>query len=69
MNEPVGDGVGENTRSPQSGRIRTDRMTRNVLFSWAGQIVFLNRRFLLPRFIDRHIGQAGLGVWISAGPW
>ena len=64
MNEPVAGGVGGNYPEPpspdESGR---DRMTRNVLFSWAGQIVFLIAGFLMPRFIDRHIGQAGLGVW------
>ena len=43
-----------------SGR---DRMAWNVFTSWAGYIVFIVAGFVLPRFIDRHVSQAGLGVW------
>ncbi len=35
----------------------------NVITSWAGHAVFLVGGFLLPRVIDRHIGQASLGIW------
>jgi O-antigen/teichoic acid export membrane protein len=40
-----------------------DRMTWNVLVSWAGHVVFIAAGFVLPRFIDDHIGHAALGVW------
>ena len=43
-----------------SGR---DRITRNLLYSWGGSIVFLVAGFIMPRFIDRHLGQTMLGVW------
>ncbi len=40
-----------------------DRLLRNVVMSWAGHAVFLVAGFIMPRQIDRHIGQVGLGVW------
>src|SRR5690348_219890 len=40
-----------------------DRMVSNVLASWAGHLVFIVAGFVMPRQIDRHIGQVGLGVW------
>jgi O-antigen/teichoic acid export membrane protein len=40
-----------------------DRMFSNVAASWAGQIVFVIAGFIMPRQIDQHLGQAGLGVW------
>lgn len=43
-----------------SGR---DRVTRNVLISWAGQFVFVIFGFVLPRLIDDNLGQVSLGVW------
>jgi O-antigen/teichoic acid export membrane protein len=39
------------------------RIAWNVITSWAGHAVFLVGGFLLPRVIDRHIGQASLGIW------
>jgi O-antigen/teichoic acid export membrane protein len=39
------------------------RIAWNVITSWAGHAVFLVGGFILPRVIDRHIGQASLGVW------
>lgn len=38
-------------------------MARNVLASWAGYAVLIAAGFIMPRFIDRHIGQTALGVW------
>lgn len=35
----------------------------NVLWSWAGHLVFIVAGFLLPRFMDRQVGQEMLGVW------
>lgn len=43
-----------------SGR---DRMAWNVVASWLGHSVFVVAGFFLPRVIDRHLGQTGLGIW------
>ncbi|NLE28065.1 MAG: oligosaccharide flippase family protein [Phycisphaerae bacterium] len=43
-----------------SGR---NRLFRNVLSSWAGHLVFIISGFIMPRMIDTHAGQSGLGVW------
>lgn len=40
-----------------------NRITRNVLASWLGYSVFVVGGFIMPRFIDREIGQHALGVW------
>jgi O-antigen/teichoic acid export membrane protein len=39
------------------------RLAFNVLASWAGHAVFVVAGFVLPRIIDRSVGQEGLGVW------
>ena len=38
-------------------------MVSNVLGSWGAQTVFIVAGFILPRMIDRHLGQDVLGVW------
>lgn len=43
-----------------SGR---DRMLRNVVTSWAAHLVFVVSGFVLPRVIDRSLGQEALGIW------
>ncbi len=40
-----------------------DRLAVNVLFNWGGHFVFIVAGFLLPRMIDRRLGQDILGVW------
>lgn len=40
-----------------------DRMVRNVLTSWAAYLVFVVAGFIMPRMIDRTLGQQSLGVW------
>jgi O-antigen/teichoic acid export membrane protein len=40
-----------------------DRLVSNVVFSWAGHFVFVIAGFILPRMIDRRLGQELLGVW------
>jgi O-antigen/teichoic acid export membrane protein len=40
-----------------------DRLTWNVISSWAAHVVFIVAGFIMPRMIDRHIGQVSLGVW------
>ena len=47
-------------RPDLSGR---DRFAWNVFTSWASYGVFIISGFILPRFIDQHVGQAALGVW------
>ncbi len=39
------------------------RLARNVVWSWAGHIVFVISGFVMPRMIDSHIGQHLLGTW------
>src|SRR5262245_54002486 len=38
-------------------------MVANVLASWGGQFIFIIAGFVMPRMIDRHLGQSLLGVW------
>jgi O-antigen/teichoic acid export membrane protein len=40
-----------------------DRLARNVFVSWAGYIVVIIAGFIMPRMIDRQIGQEALGIW------
>lgn len=40
-----------------------NRLAANVLASWAGHFVFIIAGLILPRMIDRRIGQQALGVW------
>lgn len=40
-----------------------DRLVPNVLFTWMAQFVFIIAGFILPRTIDRRLGQELLGVW------
>ncbi|MCP4609803.1 MAG: oligosaccharide flippase family protein [Planctomycetes bacterium] len=40
-----------------------DRLISNVLFSWVAHFVFIIAGFIMPRMIDRHLGQDLLGVW------
>jgi len=40
-----------------------DRLTWNVLCSWAGHLVFIVAGFIMPRMIDHKLGQGLLGVW------
>lgn len=40
-----------------------DRLVWNILSSWGGHLVFIVAGFVMPRMIDRRIGQASLGIW------
>ncbi len=40
-----------------------DRLVSNVVFSWAAHFVFIVSGFVMPRMIDRRLGQELLGVW------
>jgi O-antigen/teichoic acid export membrane protein len=48
------------SRPDTSGR---DRLAKNVLASWAGQLVFIVAGFMMPRLIDQRLGQVSLGIW------
>jgi O-antigen/teichoic acid export membrane protein len=49
--------------SPEADLTGRDRMTYNVVASWVGYLVFVVAGLILPRMIDRHIGQTALGIW------
>lgn len=40
-----------------------DRLVSNVVYSWAAHFVFIIAGFIMPRMIDRRLGQELLGVW------
>jgi O-antigen/teichoic acid export membrane protein len=40
-----------------------DRLVWNVIFNWGGHFVFIVTGFIVPRMIDRRLGQELLGVW------
>ncbi len=40
-----------------------DRLVCSVLFNWGGHFVFIIAGFIMPRMIDRRLGQNLLGVW------
>ena len=50
----------ERVKEDLSGR---DRLVSNVVFSWAAHFVFLIAGFIMPRMIDRRLGQELLGIW------
>ena len=49
--------------SPEKDRTGRSRLVSNVLFTWAGQMVFFVSGFIMPRLIDRKLGHDVLGVW------
>jgi len=54
---------GEAAGPSTDDRTGRDRMAFNVVASWAGHLVFVVAGFVLPRVIDRYVGQETLGVW------
>ena len=50
----------ERTGEDLTGR---DRLVSNVIFNWGGHFVFIIAGFIMPRMIDRRLGQELLGVW------
>jgi O-antigen/teichoic acid export membrane protein len=57
---PVQSPPGADGQPDLTGR---NRLVSNVLFSWAAHSVFIIAGFILPRMIDRQLGQELLGVW------
>lgn len=49
--------------APDKDLTGRSRLVSNVLFTWAGQLVFFVSGFIMPRLIDRKLGQEVLGVW------
>ena len=50
----------KNKKSDLSGR---DRLLSNVLWGWGSYLVVIIAGFIMPRFIDRYVGQVNLGIW------
>jgi len=40
-----------------------DRFASNLLHSWGGYIFIIVAGFIMPRLMDRHVGQFNLGIW------
>jgi len=53
----------EQDGKPQEDLTGRDRLVSNVLFSWGAHFVFIIAGFIMPRMIDRRLGQELLGVW------
>ncbi|HXS67661.1 MAG TPA: oligosaccharide flippase family protein [Candidatus Polarisedimenticolia bacterium] len=49
--------------APKKDLTGRSRLVSNVLFTWAGQMVFFVSGFIIPRLIDHKLGQEVLGVW------
>lgn len=56
-------GGSEQGGKPEGDLTGRDRLVSNVLFSWAAYFVFIIAGFIMPRMIDRRLGQESLGVW------
>ncbi len=61
MNDPVEKSPDES--KPAHDVTGRDRLVSNVLFSWGAHFVFIIAGFIMPRMIDRRLGQDLLGVW------
>jgi len=61
--EPRGEDLPAARRPAAADASGLEHMTWNVIASWGGHAVFVIAGFLMPRFIDRRIGQEALGVW------
>jgi O-antigen/teichoic acid export membrane protein len=48
---------------PQEDFTGRDRLVSNVIFGWGAHFVFIVAGFIMPRMIDRRLGQELLGVW------
>jgi O-antigen/teichoic acid export membrane protein/peptidoglycan/xylan/chitin deacetylase (PgdA/CDA1 family) len=49
--------------SHSSGSSGDGRISQSTLTSWAAYAIFVVAGFFMPRLIDRHLGQAALGIW------
>ncbi|MCX5673897.1 MAG: oligosaccharide flippase family protein [Planctomycetota bacterium] len=60
MIEPANNTLGAPLEEDLTGQ---DRITTNILASWAAHIVFVIAGFITPRMMDSYVGQAALGIW------
>lgn len=51
------------SQTNRRGEEGDSRLTRNVIFNWAGYSVFVVSGFILPRLISERLGQLSLGIW------
>ncbi|MFC1634700.1 polysaccharide deacetylase family protein [Planctomycetota bacterium] len=58
--QPVDPKQADKVQEDLTGR---DQLVSNVIWSWAAYLVFIVAGFVLPRMIDRRLGQELLGVW------
>lgn len=53
----------EEIGNPNEDMTGRDLLVSNVLYSWVGHLVFVIAGFIMPRMIDKRLGQELLGVW------
>ncbi|MHC5062326.1 MAG: hypothetical protein ACYTFK_14830, partial [Planctomycetota bacterium] len=53
----------ERAEKPKEDLTGRDRLVSNVIFNWAAYSVFIVAGFIMPRLIDRRLGQELLGIW------
>jgi O-antigen/teichoic acid export membrane protein len=63
MASPEAEGPAPDAAVGQEDRTGRDRLVRNILSGWGGQLVFVVAGFVMPRLIDRNLGQTALGIW------
>ncbi|MHC4116294.1 MAG: oligosaccharide flippase family protein [Planctomycetota bacterium] len=56
-------GTFEHSAGAQTELTGRDRLISNVLFSWSAHFVFIVAGFIVPRMIDRRLGEDLLGIW------
>ena len=55
--------INEQNIKPKEDLTGRDRLVPNVIFNWAAYLVFIVAGFIMPRMIDRRLGQEQLGIW------
>jgi len=55
--------IAEQDGKPVEDLTGRNRLVSNVIFSWAAHFVFIVAGFIMPRMIDRRLGQELLGIW------
>jgi len=55
--------ISNQTEASKEDLTGRSRMVWNVIVSWASQLVFIAAGFIMPRMIDRKLGQTTLGIW------
>src|SRR3989304_275378 len=50
-------------RPEQEDMTGRDKMVSNILTSWGVHLFIIIVGFIMPRIIDRHVGQISLGIW------